>query len=43
MAVIWIMPASIRCWTCRRVAVILPAVMAKMVGLDCGLNKLARA
>jgi hypothetical protein len=33
---------SIRCQTCRHVAVILPAVMAKLVGLDCGLNKLAR-
>jgi hypothetical protein len=33
----------IRCQTCRHVAVILPAVMAKLVGLDCGgLNKLAR-
>ena len=33
---------GIRCQTCRHVAVILPAVMAKLVGLDCGLNKLAR-
>jgi hypothetical protein len=32
----------IGCQTCRHVAVILPAVMAKLVGLDCGLNKLAR-
>ncbi len=33
---------GIKCQTCRHVAVILPAVMAKLVGLDCGLNKLAR-
>ena len=32
----------IRCQTCRYVAVILPAVMAKLAGLDCALNKLAR-
>jgi len=32
----------IRCQTCRHVAVILPAVMARIVRLDCGLNALAR-